>query len=65
MTCNANLMIYSKLGVGHLTFEVVVVGLVKTRHDFFKKSFIALGIFFLGMWVCMIFFLDHVTRFIR
>lgn len=39
-------MIYSKLGVDYLTFEVVVVGLVKTRHDFLKKSFIALGIFF-------------------
>ena len=39
MTCNANLMIYSKLGVGHLTFEVVVVDLVKTRHDFLKKIF--------------------------
>lgn len=64
MICNVNLMIYLKLGVGYLIFEVVVVGLVKIRYDFLKKFFIVLGIFFFGMWVCMIFFFDYVICFI-
>ena len=53
---NANLMIFSKLGVDHLTLEVVVVGLVWTRRDCFQENLSLYKDFFLGTWVGMIFF---------